>query len=68
MDTPVDSRVLEELEGKFDDFRRAYSEKGMSAVEFDAFGATRRTLRQFSRAVDDLVGLIRDQMIPDPDK
>jgi transaldolase len=68
MDRPVDGRVLEELELKFEDFRRAYSEKGMTAEEFDAFGATRRTLRQFSKAVDDLVALIRDQMIPDPDK
>jgi len=68
MDRPVDGRVLEELERKFEDFRRAYSEKGMTAEEFDAFGATRRTLRQFSKAVDDLVALIRDQMIPDPDK
>lgn len=68
MDTPVDGRVLEELERKFEDFRRAYSEKGMTAEEFDGFGATRRTLRQFSKAVDDLVALIRDQMIPDPDK
>jgi len=68
MDRPVDGRVLEELELKFEDFRRAYSEKGMTTEEFDAFGATRRTLRQFSKAVDDLVALIRDQMIPDPDK
>jgi transaldolase len=67
MDTPVDERVLEELEGKFEDFRRAYAENGMTAEEFDVFGATRRTLRQFSKAVDDLVGLIRDQMIPNPD-
>jgi len=68
MDTPVDGRVLEELEGKFEEFRRAYSERGMAPEEFDGFGATRRTLRQFSKAVDDLVGLVRDQMIPDPDK
>jgi transaldolase len=68
MDIPVEGRILEELEGKFEDFRRAYSEKGMTAEEFDAFGATRRTLRQFSKAVDELVALMRDQMVPDPDK
>jgi transaldolase len=68
MDRPVDGRILEELERKFEDFRRSYSEKGMTPGEFDGFGSTRRTLRQFSRAVDDLVALIRDQMIPDPDK
>jgi transaldolase len=68
MDRPVDGRILEELERKFEDFRRSYSEKGMTPEEFDGFGATRRTLRQFSKAVDDLVALIRDQMIPDSDK
>ena len=40
----------------------------MTPEEFDDYGATRRTLRQFCKAVDDLVALIRDQMIPDPDK
>ncbi len=68
MDAPVDPKILEELERKFEDFRRAYDEKGMTAEEFDDYGATRRTLRQFCKAVDDLVVLIRDQMIPNPDK
>jgi transaldolase len=65
--SPVDPQVIEELSRKFEDFRRAYDEKGMKPGEFDAFGATRRTLRQFCRAVDDLVVLIRDRMIPNPD-
>lgn len=68
MDRPVDPLIVEELEKKFVDFRRAFDEKGMSSVEFDGFGATGRTLRQFCKAVDDLVAMIRDQMIPDPDK
>jgi transaldolase len=39
----------------------------MTVDEFDAFGATRRTLRQFSKATDDLVAIVRDVMVPDPD-
>jgi len=68
MDTAVDPVIVSELERKFEDFRRAYDEKGMTPREFDDYGATRRTLRQFCRAVDDLASLIRDQMIADPDR
>jgi transaldolase len=67
IDKPVDPVIVEELSRKFDDFRRAYDEKGMTPTEFDGYGATRRTLRQFSKAVDDLVLLIRDRMIANPD-
>jgi len=67
MDRPVDPKIVEQLERKFEDFRRAYEEKGMSAAEFDGFGSTRRTLRQFCKATDDLVVIIRDLMIPNPD-
>ncbi len=67
MDRPVDPAIVEELGRKFVDFTRAYDERGMSPREFDDFGATRRTLRQFSKATDDVVLLIRDLMIPNPD-
>ena len=67
MDDPVAPAIVEELSKKFGDFRRAYEEKGMRPEEFDQFGATRRTLRQFCKATDDLVALVRDFMIPNPD-
>ena len=67
MDRPVEPGIVKELEKKFIDFRRAYTEDGMSAKEFDGFGATRRTLRQFSKATDDLVMLVRDILLPNPD-
>jgi len=67
MDTPVRPEIVEELETKFIEFRRAYEETGMIVKEFDEYGATRRTLRQFCKATDDLVVLIRDTMIPNPD-
>ena len=67
MDRPVDPAILSELSEKFEDFRRAYAEDGLKPIEFDEFGATRRTLRQFSKATDDLVAVIRDILIPNPD-
>ncbi len=68
MSTPVEDRIIAELEGKFPDFRRAYDEKGMTPEEFDDYGATRRTLRQFSKAASDLAALMRDFLVPDPDQ
>ena len=68
MDRPVDPAIVSELERKFADFRRAYDENGMTAEEFDSFGATRRTLRQFCKATDDLVTIVRDFVIPNPDQ
>jgi transaldolase len=68
MDTPVHQEILDELCTKFVDFRKAFEENGMSVQEFDEYGATRRTLRQFCNATDDIAGLIRDKMIPNPDR
>jgi transaldolase len=67
MDQPVEPRVLAELQAKFADFRRAYDEKGMTPEQFDSFGSTRRTLRQFCKATDDLAALMRDSVVPNPD-
>ena len=67
IDSPVEPYILNELNKKFEDFRRAYEEDGMIAEEFDTFGATVRTLRQFIGACHELSGLIRDFMIPNPD-
>ena len=64
MDIPVDPAIIDELEKKFIDFRRAYDEMGMKVEEFDEFGATVRTLRQFIQATSDLIALIRDMMLP----
>jgi transaldolase len=67
IDQPVQPSVVEELSRKFADFRRAYTEEGLSIAEFDSFGPTRRTLRQFIAACHDLDGLVRDILIPNPD-
>jgi transaldolase len=68
IDTPVDARIVNDLVRRFPDFRRAYTEDGLTLSEFDTFGPTRRTLRQFIAACADLNSLIRDVMIPNPDQ
>jgi transaldolase len=67
IDNPVDRRMVEELSKKFSDFRRAYTEGGISVEEFDSFAPSRRTLRQFIAACAELDALVRDFMIPNPD-
>jgi transaldolase len=66
IDEPVQAKLVEELKRKFPDFRRAYSESGLDVGEFDSFGPTRRTLRQFIGACHDLDGLVRDFLVPEP--
>jgi transaldolase len=67
MDKEVDPVIVDELERKFVDFHRSYIEGGMTNAEFDEYGPTRRTLRQFSKAIEDLSAIIRDTLIPNPD-
>lgn len=67
IENPVDPVIVEELSKKFADFRRASSEDGLRVEEFDTFGPTRRTLRQFVSACHDLDAVVRDFLIPNPD-
>jgi transaldolase len=67
IDRPVDQEIVADLSKRFSDFRRAYEENGLAISEFDSFGATRRTLRQFTAACTDLNSLLRDFLIPNPD-
>ena len=66
IDTPVDERIIATLADKLPDFRRAYEPDGMTVEEFDDFGATRATLRQFLDADAKLDALVRDILIPAP--
>lgn len=68
IDEPVCEEIDRELSRKFEDYRRASTEQGLSVEEFDSFGPTRRTLRQFISACYELNGVVRDVLIPDPDK
>jgi transaldolase len=66
MQEPVDPAVLDRLLRAFPDFRRAYEPDGMSVEEFDAFAPTRRTLRQFLGADEELDQIVRDILLPAP--
>ena len=68
IDNPVEPRIVDELLAYFPDFHRAYREDGLSIEQFDGYGPTRRTLRQFCAACGDLNAFVRDAMIPDSDR
>ena len=67
IDQPVAPEIIDGLSEKFVDFRRSYDEAGMTVEEFDTFGPTVRTLRQFIAGYQSLVATIRDFMLPNPD-
>jgi transaldolase len=67
IDTPVAPAIVDELLRKFVDFRRAYEPDGLTPPEFDSFGPTVRTLRQFSDACHDLERFVRDIVLSNPD-
>lgn len=66
IDTPVDKKIIATLSEKLPEFTRAYEPDGLSVSEFDTFGATRNTLRQFLDADAKLDALVRDILIPVP--
>jgi transaldolase len=67
IDVPVDPAYVADLSERIPDFRRAYEPDGLSVAEFDTYGATVRTLRTFIKSYHDLVAVIRDIVLPDPD-
>jgi transaldolase len=64
-DDPVPTEAIEALT-QLPDFRRAYEPDGLSVDEFDGFGATVRTLRQFTASYQELVATVRDVILPSP--
>jgi transaldolase len=67
IETAVDPEIVDALSRKFPDFRRAYTEGGLSPAEFDTYGPTVRTLRQFLEATHELSVKVRDLLLPSPD-
>ncbi|MHB8877198.1 MAG: transaldolase family protein [Myxococcaceae bacterium] len=67
IDDPVAPAIVSELLERFPDFGKAYRADGMTAEEFDSYGATRRTLRGFLKAYYELLSVVRDLMLPNPD-
>jgi transaldolase len=68
MSQPVDPKIVDELYDLVPDFKRAYDEDGLGIGEFDTYGATARSLRGFCDHYHELLAIVRDFMIPDPDK
>jgi transaldolase len=64
IDDPVDPAVVDALHAHLPEFRAAYDADGMTVAEFDAYGATRRTLRQFLAANNELEAIVRDVVVP----
>ena len=67
IDEPVEPALIAELSDRIPDFRRAYEPDGMTPDEFESYGASARTLRAFVKSYHDLMGAIRDIVLPDPD-
>ena len=67
IDDPVDPAIVAELSARFPDFVRAYEPDGLAVDEFDAFPATARTLRAFIASYHELLNLVTDAVIPNPD-
>lgn len=65
MDNPVDPAILADLL-TMPEFVKAYEVDAMTPDQFDDFGATRKTMRQFLAAAAELDALIRDVLIPAP--
>jgi transaldolase len=67
IDDPVDPAIIAELSARFPDFVRAYKPDGLAVDEFDSFPATARTLRAFIASYHELLHLVTDAAIPNPD-
>ncbi|MDR2453515.1 MAG: hypothetical protein LBD51_02955 [Bifidobacteriaceae bacterium] len=66
MEAPVERKILGALLDRVPEFRRAWEPDGLKPAEFDSFGATRKTLRQFLDADAQLDALVRDVLVPAP--
>ncbi|SDB98184.1 transaldolase [Sanguibacter gelidistatuariae] len=66
IDVPVDPAIVGALHERCPEFRKAYDEDGMTVEEFEEFGASRRTMRQFLQASAELDSLVRDLLVPEP--
>jgi transaldolase len=67
MHLPVEPAIIAELTERIPDFGRAYEPDGLAPAEFERYGATARTLRAFIASYHDLLGLIREITLPNPD-
>jgi transaldolase len=67
MHIPVDPKIVADLEKKFPDFVRSYTDGGIPVEDFDTYGPTARTLRGFLEATHELAVIVRNLTLPNPD-
>jgi transaldolase len=67
MDEPVAPAIVDELRARFPDFVRAYEPDALTPDEFDSFGPTARTLRIFIGSYHELLHLVGDALLPNPE-
>jgi transaldolase len=67
IEVPVDQAHVDELLARVPDFERAYEPDGLRPSGFDSYGATVRTLRSFTDGYYDLLAVVRDLVLPNPD-
>ena len=59
IDEPVDEKTISLLKENFEDFNKAYDEKGMSENEFESFGASVHTMQTFLEGYDEFVAFAK---------
>src|SRR5439155_27363772 len=67
IDDAVERATVDELLRHFPDFERAYEPDGLRVDEFDSFGPSVRTLRAFIASYHELLHLLSDALLPNPD-
>ena len=67
IDEPVPAAYVDTLQSRFPDFVAAYEPDALAPEQFASYGASARTLRSFIAGYADLLSVIRDFMIPNPD-
>ena len=63
MDTPVPARLIEQLKKHFPDFVKAYEPDALAREDFESYGPTNRTLKQFLGGYDKMMGIVRSVMV-----
>ena len=67
MDDPVPPEHLDAMRRQLPDFVRAFEPDGLSVDDFDTWAPTVRTLRAFIASYHELLHLVTDAMLPNPD-
>jgi len=63
----LDPMIIDVLKENFPDFVKAYEPEGMNPEDFLSYGATTRTLRGFISGYEELLSIVRNLILPNPD-